>query len=328
MDSSTLCIVKNGDRELTVAYSDECDTFIVSSVAMSLASPVWNKIMNPPFGEPAHLAEKPISFLEDNASALLILLRIAHLQFREVPLELDYTNLFNISVLCDKYDCLDIIQPWVGTWLEGMEAFAMTSGCEGSLFIAWALGNEVVFEKLAEELVRDVCVSDTGECLLSSGEIIPGPMPPGIVESILSIRHGVVTQLVDITNKYVNLFVKKSGAVCRQPMHQRQCDALVFGSLILSLRDLHLWPEKNGLSIRAFARALKSLEVYRWPTTISASFAEVRNLAASHDNCNSIVEYRAAINAVLNSIPTPVLESHRRHIRIQKDRIELPKREE
>jgi hypothetical protein len=181
MDGSTLYVVKNGDRELTVAYSDGCDTFIVSSVAMSLASPVWNKIMNPPFGDPADSAKKPVSFLEDNAEALLILLRIAHLQFKEVPSELDYTTLFNISVLCDKYDCLDITQPWMHMWLEGMEAFAMTSGCEGWLFIAWALGKEVIFEKLAEELVRDVSVSDTGECVLASGEIVPSPMPPGIV---------------------------------------------------------------------------------------------------------------------------------------------------
>ncbi|KAI9764503.1 MAG: hypothetical protein M1839_005892 [Geoglossum umbratile] len=331
MDGSTLCIFKNGDCRLTVAYWGECDTFIVSSTAMSFASPVWKKIMNPPFGEPANLAKKPISFLDDNAEALLILLRIAHLQFREVPFKLDYTNLFNISVLCDKYDCSNIIQPWVGTWLEGIQALAMTSGYEGSLFIAWALGKEIMFEKLAKQLVRDVCVSNTGECLLPGGKSISDPMPPGIIESILSIRHRVVTQLVDITDDYVTHFLENSEAHCQQPKHQRECDALVIGSLILWLRDLNLWPEKdrntNEMSIRTFSQTLKSLETYRWPASVDVPFA-LGGYHPSHIGCNFIPQYQAAIHTVLISIPTPVLESHRRHMQIQKNRIGLAKSKE
>ncbi|KAI9769222.1 MAG: hypothetical protein M1840_004351 [Geoglossum simile] len=327
MENGALSITKDGDRELAVAYSDKCDTFIVSSTAMSLASPVWNKIMNPPFGGETDRGKR-ISFTDDNAEALLVLLYIAHLRFIQVPPKVTFSTLFNILVLCDQYDCIDITQPWMSIWLKGAEKLAGKPHHEEWLFIAWALGKEEIFKSLAVQLVTEVSVNDAGNCLLPTGEILPSPMPPGIVESILSTRHAVITRLVAITYTYVNRFLKDPGYVCRRPKSQSQCDAFVFGTLILGLQKLHLWPERgdniNGLSIEVFASTVESLVPSHW--TGVSYLAESSNpgemgKVSSHFCGKLVSEYQTEIADAIKSIPSPVLKSHLRHIQTQKEKM-------
>ena len=44
---------------------------------------------------------------EDDPDALLIILRIAHLQFSELPdVLVVYEHLLQLAVLCDKYGCI------------------------------------------------------------------------------------------------------------------------------------------------------------------------------------------------------------------------------
>jgi len=82
-----------GDVDIKVKRSSE-DTITVgkvSSSAMAMASPVWKKFVYSPFlriqGEhsTAGIPVKELDFTEDDPSALLILLRVAHLRFGAVP---------------------------------------------------------------------------------------------------------------------------------------------------------------------------------------------------------------------------------------------------
>lgn len=77
--------------------------FVVSSKVMCLASPVWRAMLDPQ----GHWAKQPsgvFSLLEDDPDALLIILRIAHLQFSDLPDALViYKHLVQLAVLCDKY---------------------------------------------------------------------------------------------------------------------------------------------------------------------------------------------------------------------------------
>jgi hypothetical protein len=95
-------------------------TYIVSSVALSLASPVWRKFLFPPWeSADSERKSKQIDCTEDDSLALLILLNVAHLQFNKVPNgKLEYDLLFEVAKLCDQYDCMDLVRPWVAGWLE------------------------------------------------------------------------------------------------------------------------------------------------------------------------------------------------------------------
>jgi hypothetical protein len=83
-----------GDVDIKVKRSSE-DTITVgkvSSSAMAMASPVWKKFVYSPLlriqGEHSTrgVPIKELDFTEDDPLALLILLRVAHLRFRGVPL--------------------------------------------------------------------------------------------------------------------------------------------------------------------------------------------------------------------------------------------------
>jgi hypothetical protein len=82
-----------GDIDIKVKLSSE-DTITVgkvSSSAMAMASLVWKKFVYPPFSRiqgwhsTGGVTIKELDFTEDYPLALLILLRVAHLRFRAVP---------------------------------------------------------------------------------------------------------------------------------------------------------------------------------------------------------------------------------------------------
>jgi hypothetical protein len=170
-------------------YDGEICTGTVSSHAMALGSPVWEKFLFPPWKETKDLEGQDVqtppiqqlNFVEDDGDALLILLRIAHSQFTEIPIELSHDHLLNLATLVDKYDCIGIIRPWLATWLANEETEWQAPGHECWLFIAWAFGRNKIFKSLALKMVKEIVVSEDGVTFTSSGEPISQPMPDGII---------------------------------------------------------------------------------------------------------------------------------------------------
>ena len=102
----------SGDLRL---HTDTQD-FIVSSKAMCLASPVWRAMFDPQGPWPKQ-ASDTFKLPEDDPNALLIILRIAHLQFYELPdVLLVYEHLLQLAVFCDKYDIVLILDIFCYVW--------------------------------------------------------------------------------------------------------------------------------------------------------------------------------------------------------------------
>lgn len=60
---------------------------------------------------------KQIDCREDHPSALSILLHIAHLEFQHVPTKLEFGSLYNMAILVDQYQCVNLVEPWLEGWL-------------------------------------------------------------------------------------------------------------------------------------------------------------------------------------------------------------------
>lgn len=127
-DATTVYLVEDGDLRLHVNCSRERKkrlkgpdlpvvyqkTFVVSSAVMRIASPVWRVMFDPqgPFMDTQRcLTHGEMDLAEDDADALLYVLRIAHLQFRRIPETLDFIDLLNVAIICDKYDTVSIVRP-------------------------------------------------------------------------------------------------------------------------------------------------------------------------------------------------------------------------
>lgn len=193
-EPTTIHVAPSGDFRLHVQQDSQPDNaglvkvpttntakiYIVSSTVMSLASPVW-KVLFDPQGQFQEATAKEAYLLDDDPDMLLILLRISHLQFHELPAMLTFVQLLNLAILCDKYDTVRIVRPWIRQWQEPLEDLALTPGYEEWLFIAWTFGDSVTFKNLAQQLAKSCLTNQFGHCITPTGKRLDGTMPPGIV---------------------------------------------------------------------------------------------------------------------------------------------------
>ena len=154
----------------------------VSSKVMSLASPVWRTMLDPrgPFRE-ANPDDGAISFLEDDPEALLILLLAAHLKYQEIPEELTYELLWSVCITCDKYDCIEIVRPWLLRWLAPLEQLIEKNGFEGFLFISWAIGDREMSERVSRKVAVECSTNTRMGCLTACGQVLGEKLPPAAV---------------------------------------------------------------------------------------------------------------------------------------------------
>lgn len=191
-NSNVPVLLDSDDVRLNVSHSNRSLTWSASSSRLAQVGPVWNKMMNPPFpkasskeGDDGGMEAKSIDFTDDSAEARLILLRIAHCQFSKIPLRLESGMILDMAVLCDKYDCVGLVKPWLDMWLVDEWSQYDRPGNEQWLFIAWVFGREQIFEALARKLQREMTADDCGEGLTSTGESFPSLMPPDIIGMLL-----------------------------------------------------------------------------------------------------------------------------------------------
>lgn len=156
---------------------DSVQRIKVSSSALRLASPVWRTMFNPS-GHFLESTAKEISFPDDDPTALLIVLRIAHLRFKEVPDSLGFEEIVNVSVICDKYDTVSIVRPFLVKW-AGRD-MKVSPGKEQWIFVAWAFGYEDVFKSGVQKLVREVIVDDKGRSMFGR-KAVNGGLPPDMM---------------------------------------------------------------------------------------------------------------------------------------------------
>ncbi|KND92009.1 hypothetical protein TOPH_03310 [Tolypocladium ophioglossoides CBS 100239] len=94
-------------------------SFVVSSKALGLASPVLSKMLSPGFKEGMQFRSEKrprISLEEDDPTAMELILRILHCQSADISFSMDPKTLAILAIHCDKYDCNGALRPWILHW--------------------------------------------------------------------------------------------------------------------------------------------------------------------------------------------------------------------
>ncbi|KAL1643532.1 hypothetical protein SLS58_004892 [Diplodia intermedia] len=318
-----------GDTRLLVRNDAGVENvFVCSAKAMTLVCDAWDRMLSPDghFKEAREPAEgdepREVALPDDDATALSILLDIAHLRFSLIPAKLSFRHLLGVAVLAEKYGAARAFQPWLSMWVGAQRKKVGVPGYEEWLWIAWAFGEQEIFADLATKLVREVRVDEKGRLVNAVGKVLDGEgglawFPPDILESIMSVRTATIALLQDACYGYQDKYlasytVPDTESVC---CHcgvdaDRECDATVLGSFIISLHENGLSPfredpTKVKMSIEEFAERLKRVELI--------------DCRHSHfGSCNFAPELWGKIEKVLTCIPSPVLDSHVRHMERQK----------
>jgi hypothetical protein len=84
-------------------------TLLVCRRIVSQASPVWRATLTRSVWQESATSRIPLP--DDDPEAMLVLLQIAHLHFHLVPEQVDRRTLYNLAILCDKYDCVELTRP-------------------------------------------------------------------------------------------------------------------------------------------------------------------------------------------------------------------------
>jgi hypothetical protein len=105
-----------------------------------------------------------ILFPDDDPESMLIVLRIAHLKFQDLPAKkgLEALALHKLAVVCDKYDLVSLVRPFVDLHCWAEKFFypkLFMSGWAGWLFVAWTFGYTQSFNNLARDMASGILVN-------------------------------------------------------------------------------------------------------------------------------------------------------------------------
>ncbi len=354
---ATTYVAPTGDLRLLVTHpkkgeadgtpsKDVTKTLVVSSTVMCLASPVWKAMFDPQghFKEATwstSAANREVAFPDDDPGALLVLLNISHLNFDQLPTTMEFDTLLNIAVLCDKYDMVKVIRPWIPKWAEPLRSHALERGHEEYAFIAWTFGDQVAFDVVIRRMVMKSLSSASGELLNGVGKPYGKVMPPGLLgelvkslrgvgqrswihadtheDSILGAREERLAKLLDLcynlADEYASLGLPSSPPrfLCRAQKDREECDTYVLGSMIRGLRSLALLPSPikvssmNHYSVATFTGKLLAFECGFYASD-----------SKNHYDCKYTIHFHKKVkirNATTK--PSGLLDSHRQHIEEQ-----------
>ena len=170
--AATIIIDTDGDLTMSLKGGN----LKVSQKVLSLSSPVFRAML----GAASRFREstdkeferdgtQAVSFEDDDFQSMAIIARIMHLQSNQVPKKLTFKQLYQVAILCDKYDFKECLGPWPKIWAKPyLKSYAL-EGYEGWLFMSIVFGNEEIFKDISKHLILNSKVTADGLLVTTSG---------------------------------------------------------------------------------------------------------------------------------------------------------------
>lgn len=102
--------------------------------------------------------------------------------------------------------------------------------------------------------------------------------------------------------------------VCSEGTREEYCDAIVYGSVVLGLQLVKLFPRLRSedviMSVKELAISIQEIEVLHLPGTKKSSLSH-------HENCG-VKDFRDQVQSILVEPQNPTLELYRRHMQARK----------
>jgi hypothetical protein len=206
-DLQRIIVLHDGGDAILVIGSDTASQqpVMISKTTMTMASPVWKAMFERHWRE-NEATEIPLP--DDDVEAMLLVLRIAHLRFHELPKKnaLTLDALLNLAVICDKYDLVKIVRPfldlhgWASCYIPNIGYGIVSDPCW--LFIAWTFGYKDSFEQLATYTVRMIRVDSLGDAIMEDGRRFPEDTPPGLLGMCSQHTNGYLINTLILRRTY------------------------------------------------------------------------------------------------------------------------------
>ena len=199
--AATLIIDTDGD--LTMRFKG--GELKASRKVLSLSSPVFQAMLGSgcQFKESTDKeferdGNQTLSFEDDDFHTMAMIARIMHLQNNHVPDKLTFKQLYQVAVLCDKYDLKECLGPWPKIWAEPYLDSNGLEGYEGWLFMSIVFGNDELFKDVTRHLILNSKASADNSLVTTKGidvservssTIVSKMLIPSFMESSRLIAH-------------------------------------------------------------------------------------------------------------------------------------------
>ncbi|EGX53246.1 hypothetical protein AOL_s00006g507 [Orbilia oligospora ATCC 24927] len=248
-EKETYVLSSTGDVLVKLSYENIEIRYLVIGHILRVISPIWEKCLDPssPFKSEKVVYDNgqdmtALHLEDDNPDCLLNLFRCTHFQYSDVPTTLDFHDLKELAIICDKYDCAQVLKPWLGNWLAPWESCVLEPGYEDWLFISKVFNHTNKVEELLSLLSNvSSSLSTCGSYFKRaerdvSVEMIPKPM----LDIIIERRDTTVKTLTEGARSTVELLLDSNGEVSKWCSNEA-CISLAYGSLFRSLKASGLW---------------------------------------------------------------------------------------
>lgn len=256
----------------------------VSSKVLSLASPVLAAMLNPKFAEGQALlnATSPdtpsISLPDDDSEAVVWLCKALHFT-KDLKVDINFSLLRKLAILCDKYDLVDALNPWSHAWLQ--EWPGSTHGVDSHaemLWISYALGNEEYFWRNSRSLMQ---LYTTEDLAAFQNESLTAMLPDRLLDCIKMEREAALLELQKTFEDIMAPLLKHECNAARdhnRDINYRACDHLTkVGFYFAHLSKSGLWPITKKLQKTSFitiSAKLSKLKEYWDGNVTRGSYSE------------------------------------------------------
>lgn len=167
------------DGDLTLIIGEKKQRYVVCRRTITNLCDAWQKM----FTNWSEATKPETEWPEDDPNAILIILQIAHLKFDELPETLPPKELNNLAIVCDKYDLVRVVRPFVGGWIQPWLAGAyLMFGYEKFLWVSYVFGYKEEFCTLAKKVQLEIQTDRDAKCITKSGHALDNQqMPPGLL---------------------------------------------------------------------------------------------------------------------------------------------------
>ncbi|KAH9883407.1 hypothetical protein F4778DRAFT_799032 [Xylariomycetidae sp. FL2044] len=275
-------------RPLPAHDHDLSKTFRVCSRSLSRASHFFKGLLHGNFAEssPADGAKWRVCLPDDNPEAMTMILYMVHSQFELILDEITLKELYEITVITDKYDLTHILRPWINEWYRkwhGMQCLShigTPDTWKRHLWIAWVIGDKIQFIELVKKIAYNsnfngVLVYEMEPSKAPLLEDVPEPDLDGLIETTrLSMLQALMRPAIDLFDT--------PKAVCgRLTCGNKLCGSLILGSAILALEECEF--QRDDAVPTTYEDTPKSLQVMFYSaSTRTTSFR-------GHDACELVL---------------------------------------
>jgi hypothetical protein len=161
-ENDTVTFDAQGDILLHVGIDKK--PLLVSSKALSLASPVFKAMFDGRFAEGQNLSPdspRVLQLLDDAPTPMMTLCSIAHMNTVDLKFAPNPVALADLAVLCDKYNCAEAVRGWCQLWVLQLTSQIGVPGYGKLILVTYMFDMPEEFHKVTQKWLCDYSCGST-----------------------------------------------------------------------------------------------------------------------------------------------------------------------